>query len=580
MDFRWWDETHATLWRIAGSAELLSVRDNARQTARERLAPLLDQADPSHKWTEEKARVLRALDAQGMTGILASARSGPTLQLALTVWELASVDAGVATCSLSGSLAQMPIRDFGTEPQRDRYLGRAELRHGALCLTEPIPGAGSDAIFLSGRMSLAGVGADGETLLEIHKRGRFISHMDFAEFVVAAVEGDGKGVCGSGLVILEPADMGEFERGAPVRKLGHRFSSTTNPVFRLTVPASRIVGGYTMEKDAIVPRFSHRVLLEPVLRRMRALLALMTAAKALSTVQEWFASTAQKSKNAAFRLSMADLWAAGEAAASLGFFAACLSDKLDEAEHPSSAGAKLAALFSPAAKLFSSSRIPECLQRVAAWNEHGAQETNDLHSRLVDAQIEDMYMGPAALQRRLVSAAMIDAHFLAEFHKWTGEIDELAARAPRAGMRGLAEGMRLWQWTLEQLRQQVDARGVQLFCDARQGVTFAMAEALCELLAARSLALDVLELDRSPQGRELAALFGDLSILAAGRAAAHTAQTCADLFGGYAERFPISAAARGAFARQRASLYASLQGTMDARERIAEFLRQAPVQNH
>jgi hypothetical protein len=313
---------------------------------------------------------------------------------------------------------------------------------------------------------------------------------------------------------------------------------------------------------------------------MRALLALMTAAKALATVQEWLASAAQKSQDAEFRLSMADLWATGEAAASLGFLAARLSDKLDEAEHPCSADAKLAALFSPAAKLFSSSQIPKCLQQVAARDEHGAQETTDLHSRLIDAQIEDMYMGPAALQRRLVSVAMTDTRFLAEFQKWTGEMDALAAQAPQAGMRSLAEGMRLWQWTLEQLRQQVDARGVRLFCDARQGVTFAMAEALCELLAARSLALDVLEMDRNPQGRELAALFGDLSILAGGRSAARTSQTCTELLSGYAERFPISATARAVFAQQRASLYASLQGTMDARERIAEFLRQTPVQKH
>jgi hypothetical protein len=309
-----------------------------------------------------------------------------------------------------------------------------------------------------------------------------------------------------------------------------------------------------MEEGVIVPRFSHRALLEPSLRRMRALLALMTAAKALSTVHEWFATTEQKSQEVGFRLEMADLWATGEAAASLGFFAARLSDKLDEAEHPSSSDAKLAALFSPAAKLFSSSSIPKCLQQMAKWDEYSVQDANDMRTRLVDAQIEDMYMGPAALQRRLVSAAMTDTHFL-------------------AGMRSLAEGMRLWQWTLEQLRQQVDARGVRLFCDARQGVTFAMAEALCGLLAAHSLALDVLEMDRNPQGGEFAALFGDLSILAAGRSAAHASQTCTEVFGGYAERFPISAAARGVFARQRASLCANLEGMMDARERIAEFLR-------
>src|ERR1035438_4685696 len=145
MDFRWWDEAHAILWRIADSADLLEVRLNARQVARDRLAPLLEQAHPSHEWTEEKSRVLRALDTQGMTAILASARDGLALRLALTVWELACVDAGVATCSLSGSLAQMPIRDFGTELQRDRYLGQADLRHGALCLIEPLPRGGEAA---------------------------------------------------------------------------------------------------------------------------------------------------------------------------------------------------------------------------------------------------------------------------------------------------------------------------------------------------------------------------------------------------------------------------------------------------
>jgi hypothetical protein len=574
MNFRWWDEAHAALWRIADHAELLKLRDKACLTASETVAPLLSQLRATCAWTEEKAHVLGALDAQELTGILASAHNGLTLPLALAVWELAGVDAGVATSSLSGSLAQMPIRDFGTEPQRDRYLGRADLRHGALCLTEPLPGAGADAIFLTGRMALAGAGADGEPRLEIHKRGRFTSHMDFADFVVAAVEGDGVGVRGSGLVILEPGDAGDFERGSPVRKLGHRFASTTDPVFRVTVPASRIVGGYTMEEGVLVPRFSHRVLLEPALRRMRALLALMTAAKALSTVRESLHGTG---RSVEFRLAMADLWATGEAAASLGFCAARLCDELDCAENPSSADARLAALFSPAAKLFSSSRVPESLRQTAAWGEFGAAGF-DLHSRLIDAQIEEMYMGPSALQRRLVSATMTGARFLADFLQWTVQMDALAERLPRAGMRSLAEGMRLWHWTLERLRQQADARGARLYCDARQGVTFAMADALCGLLAARSLALDVMEMEsvRSPLYSECSSIFVDLSILAAGRAASRTAQTCVDLLFGYAQRFPVSAAERRTFAELRSNLSISLRGSLDARERIAEFLRGAP----
>jgi hypothetical protein len=46
-----------------------------------------------------------------------------------------------------------------------------------------------------------------------------------------------------------------------------------------------------------------------------------------------------------------------------------------------------------------------------------------------------------------------------------------------------------------------------------------------------------------------------------------------ELLCGYAERFPVSGAERRTFAEQRTKLCVSLRGTMDARERIAEFLR-------
>jgi hypothetical protein len=272
---------------------------------------------------------------------------------------------------------------------------------------------------------------------------------------------------------------------------------------------------------------------------------------------------------------MADLWATGEAAASLGFFATRLSDRLDETEDRSSGDAMLAALFSPAAKLFSSSRVPECLRQACAWGGSDPSATAGLRACMIDSQIEDMYMGPAAMQRRLVSAAMIDARFLAEFQNWTGEIDALAERAPQAGLRSLAAGMRLWQWTLERLRQQADARGFRLYCDARQGVTFAMADALCGLLAARSLALDVLEMERAGHAQDsvYASIFNDLSTLASCRAVVRASQTCTELLGGYAPRFPVSSAEQKAFAELRTKLLVSLRGMMDARESIAEFLR-------
>ncbi len=500
------------------------------------------------------------------------------MPLALAALELAWVDGGAATLSLSGSLAQMPIRDFGTKQQRDRYLGNVDRLHAALCLTEPIPGVGTDAMFLTGSYRVADWLPGNEPILEIHKRGRFISHMDFADFVVAAVQGCGDRARGSCLVILEPGDAGEFDRGSRVRKLGHQLASTTNPVFALRAPASRIVGGYTVVDGVVVPNLDHRRLLEPAFRRTRSIMSLMTASKVLSTMEPLVNPHCQTTREPEFWEGMVDLWATGEAAASLGFSAARLSDELDKRANPPGELTREAAVLFPAAKLFSTSSATVMLQRAAALGGYGPIDggPGSLRDKIVDAQIEALYLGPEALQRRLVSAAMIDGEFLKEFQAWTEEMNQLAHSLPHTGIRSLAAAMQLWHWTLLQLRQQTDSRGVRLFCDARQGVTFPMADALCWLLAARSLTLDALELEKSSrQGAVTASVLSllfDLSTIASVRAAGSVEQTCASLLLGYDGRFTVSAATRGVFNDLRTKLELSLCGAMAVRDRAARFL--------
>jgi len=577
----WWDEIHWILWRVADRSDLMPVIQAARQVAREVVAPLLSSGVSSGcEWTPEKARILDSMDANGLTSILSSASHGAAMPLALAAWELAWVDGGAATCSLSGSLAQMPIREFGTAEQRERYLQNSDRRHGALCLTEPIPGAGTDVLFLTGTLQVAEWLPGSEPVLEIHKRGRFISHMDFADFVLAAVQGCGERVRGSCLVLLEPGDAGEFDRGPRVRKLGHKLSSTTNPIFGLSVPAARIVGGYTLEDGVIVPKLDHRQALAPALRRARAILSVMTASKILSTVELYLRTDprCQPGDSLDVWQRMADAWAIGEAAASLGFSAARLSDDLDTTGIQTDASRSEASVLCPAAKLFSTSQVTAMLQTVAALGIIGPAESDPggIHGKLADAQLEALYMGPEALQRRLISTAMIDGEFLQQFRAWTEELDLLASSLPLTGIRCLVAGMRLWDWTLEQLRQQVDSCGARLYSDARQGVGFPMADGLCQLLAARSLVLDVLELEkRKPNAAgegSLAGHFSDLSTIASARAAASVGQTCTALLLGYDGRFPVSTVTRSVFDHLRTSVDVSLYGTMAARDRAASFI--------
>ena len=87
------------------------------------------------------------------------------------------------------------------------------------------------------------------------------------------------------MVILEEGDPGVFDRGTPTKKLVHQLSSTNDPVFNLKVPASRIVGGYTVKDGVIIPNYSHGEIIEAVFRRTRVTVGLMTAAKLLSAVE-------------------------------------------------------------------------------------------------------------------------------------------------------------------------------------------------------------------------------------------------------------------------------------------------------
>ncbi len=202
---------------------------------------------------------------------------------------------------------------------------------------------------LAGKVRVAEWKDGEEPVLQVDKRGRFITNMGFANVVTAAVDSDDPRIKGSCMVIMEEGDPGVWDRGTPTKKLVHQLSSTNDPVFNLKVPAHRIVGGYTVEDGVIVPNYSHGEVIEAVFRRTRVTVGLMTSAKLLSAVEpvimyqrrrfrggEGAPGTPryelgiQQKEDALHRL--VDIWATGEASASLGFYAARLFDELDPME--------------------------------------------------------------------------------------------------------------------------------------------------------------------------------------------------------------------------------------------------------
>ncbi len=613
------DEVRQVMWRFPERYELHMLVQAARGVARGPVARLVAAGGRnSHDWTPGKAGLLAHFDESGITAASLEPEQGgfiagpKNLALALIAFELAWVDAGAATGSLAGNLGLAPICERGTPEQRARYVsGAAPLRPGeqrkqvraAFALTEPLPFAGVETGMLAGRVRIAEWPEGREPLLQVEKRGRFITNMGFANVVTAAVESDDPHLKGSCMVILEDTDPGTWDRGTPAKKLVHQLSSTNDPIFNLQVPASRIIGGYTVKDGVLLPNYSHSEIIEAVFRRTRVTVGLMTAAKLLSAVEPIilyqrrrfrggqgspgtprYELGIQQKQDALHRL--VDIWAAGEASASLGFAAARLFDELDPLEKEKdrllterklsgrAALKELAAAQQEAMRLLAGHQAIEApLARFAQldsvanvlcpacklWNTgHGANMMREavslmggygvtedcpgfLGQKWMDAQLEATYEGPEAVQRLQLSMTMTNELFLAQFTLWILEMKRLAAERPGTGACALGTAMKLWLWTLRHAQTATDADGARLYHKSRQGVTFPLADALCWLLAARQLILDVLELETQGSARPglsaglagTIAFLTDLCHVQAARAAGEVGRIAAELVHGY-----------------------------------------------
>ena len=625
------DRLRQILWRFSDRVGLQNLVKSVRDVARGPVARLVaGGARSTHEWTPGNSELLEIFDRSGITAAFIGQQpevdeeDSRNFARALIAFELGWVDAGAATSLLAGLLAVAPICLHGTPEQKWRYFKPATLPpsgerrrpwRGAFCLTEPIPYAGADASLLGGKMRIADWASGKEPTLEVEKDGRYITNMGFANFVVAAVESDDARIRGSCLVILEEGDPGMYDRGIPTRKMAHQLSSTSDPKFNLRVPASRILGGYTVQDDAIVPNFSHGELIEPLLKHSRVTVGLLTSAKLLSAVEPLIRYHRGRFRGAEHSMPgtprhdlglqqhqdvvhrLVEIWAAGEAGASLGFAAARLFDLLDpiereanailegkgivgrgklrahramtqnaidflSKERPSAPGPDSslsesqddallqfvllqaeANLLAPAVKLWNTG-IGAAMMREALSLMGGLGITEDcpgfLGYKWIDAQLEATYEGPEALQRRSLVAAMSSELFPDRWKKWTDEMQGLG-RERRAGARSVAAGMELWFWTYTFLQQSSDDECGKLFTSHSQGITFPLADALCWLLAARQFVLDVDELANKTSdahgipgnASDTVRFYDDLCQVQSARAAGEAARICAELTFGH-----------------------------------------------
>ncbi len=582
------DDVRQIMWRYSDRFDLQMLVQSSRSVARGPVARLVAAGGRNtHEWTEEKAGLLKHYDEAGISSVFLDPQHGgfiegpKNLAMALAALELAWVDGGAATGAMASHLGLAPIHEKGTPEQREYYMKRSapsqpgedrvQLR-GAFALTEPIPYVGVDTGVLAGKLTVKEWKAGEEPILHVEKRGRFITNMAFANFVSAAVDSGDERIKGSCMVVLEEDDPGTYDRGTATKKLVHQLSATSDPAFSLDIPASRIIGGYDVVDGVIVPRYSHADVIDAVFKRTRVTVGMMTAAKLLSAVEpvmryhrERFRGGEsdhpgsprhelglQQKEDALHRV--VDIWATGEASASLGFAAARAFDELDPmdwrreeifAKYDVPSGRKalralkeankeavefvrlaakpegerdearyqelvaneliqylvkdsLANVLCPAVKLWNTGHGANMMREaVSLMGGYGITEDcpGFLPQKWMDAQLEATYEGPEAVQRRQLAVTMTNPVFLAQFEQWMRDMRLIAGQRPGTGACTLASTMDLWLWTLGYLMETKDADGGPLFKGHRQGVTFPMADALCWILASRQQILDTLELE-------------------------------------------------------------------------------------
>lgn len=660
------DDVRQIMWRYSERFDLQMVVQSARSIARTTVASLVAQgARNSHEWNDMKEQLLDAFDASGLTALYMNTTQGgfmdgpKNLALSLAAFELSWVDGGSATSSLASNLALAPIHEKGTKEQRDHYMSMAvppqpgedrKIWRGAFALTEPLPYVGVDTGVLVGKVKIDEWKDGEEPMLFVEKRGRFITNMDFAYFVTAAVNSADDRIKGTCMITLEEGDEGTFDRGAPTLKMCHQLSSTRDPIISVKVPASRIIGGYTIEDGVIVPNYTHGEIIGSVFHRTRIPVGIMTSAKLLSAVEPViryhrtrfrggdasgpgspkFEQGLQQKEDAQQRL--VDVWAMGEAGASMGFTAAREADIFDPIEKEKErmlaeqgcltarkqfamirkknqetieyidlmySGEnearkaeleadnlvkfnyldKLLGVIIPTTKLWNTG-VGATFMREAISLVGGYGITEDcpgfLMNKWADAQLEATYEGPEAVQRMHLTITQADPVFRHLFGKFAEDMTASSA----AGSDAMAAGIRMWLSAYDFLTENKDADGAKLYHRKRQGVTFPMADAVGWLLAAYYLFKDVAELKEKggmnptvAEGLEgLSGFYDDMAQVMAARAVGEAGRILSELVYGYASEGDVSG-----FAALRTEADIAMAGAKLAKDRAGTALTKVMI---
>src|ERR1700758_1235210 len=219
--------------------EHLDFRNTIREIAQDRVAPRAAEIDEQAEYPHDLRRLLAEQDILGLPFEIEHGGTGTgTLMLNMAVEEIAKACASTALILMIQELGTLPIKLFGTEEQKDRFLPRCATGEWTPAFALSEPEAGSDP---GGMLTRAVKNGDGWVITGTKN---WITNLGVADFyVVFAVTDPSAGHSRGISAFVVEADRPGFSVGKLEHKLGIRGSPTGQPIFDgVEVPDENLIG--------------------------------------------------------------------------------------------------------------------------------------------------------------------------------------------------------------------------------------------------------------------------------------------------------------------------------------------------
>jgi alkylation response protein AidB-like acyl-CoA dehydrogenase len=219
--------------------EHIDLRDSVRQIAQERIAPRAAEIDEQAAYPHDLRELLAEQDILGLPFEIEHGGTGTgTLMLNMAVEEIAKACASTALILMIQELGTLPIKLFGTEELKERFLPRCATGEWTPAFALSEPDAGSDP----GGMRTHAVKDGAEWVIDGTKN--WITNLGVADFyVVFAVTDRTAGPSRGITAFVVEADRPGFSVGKLEHKLGIRGSPTGQPIFEgVRIPEENVIG--------------------------------------------------------------------------------------------------------------------------------------------------------------------------------------------------------------------------------------------------------------------------------------------------------------------------------------------------